>query len=74
MIDLMISTRLDPREFDKVNHEDLINFICEIDLYQQDAYFTEELLVRLARSLREDLDEGDYLNIVNKITSELIGE
>lgn len=45
---------------DSMDREQLFEFVLAIDLAQADAEFTENLIIRLCKSLKSDLSEDEW--------------
>lgn len=58
---LPIIAEIDPEEcFEDMTHEEVMEFIIQLDLARADTGFTEELIIKLAKSMKDDLSEEEW--------------
>ena len=51
-------------EISYICRDDVIKFICDVDLRFADAGFTESLILKLWTSLKGDLDADEQANLI----------
>lgn len=54
--------------FMELGRSDTLDFICQLDLSIADAGFTEALIKRLVTSIRGDMSEEDFADLIAHIT------
>jgi hemerythrin superfamily protein len=68
LIKINVPAEINPFEVMQcLSHEEAIDFICNVDLSYADGGFTEELIIRLVKSLKGDLVESEKKELINKI-------
>lgn len=60
-VKLRVVAEIEPMNIlQEMSYEEAMEFICAIDLAFADAGFTEQLIIRLMESMRNDLSESDW--------------
>lgn len=54
-------------EISYIGHDDVMKFICDVDLNLSDADFTENLILKLWTSLKGNLDADEQANVIAKM-------